>query len=110
MNNIKELNKRLNTLTQEINKIKTILSNPEVHPQSLQGRNLQSLLAVCEKNLKTVSEELSRSVPKRVGEQYYEESDGWFTYYVNVETKEKKFKLDEGDVLIQKRRDDFMRM
>lgn len=25
---------------------------------------------------------------------------GWFTYYVNVETGEKKFKLDDGDVLI----------
>ena len=26
--------------------------------------------------------------------------DGWFAYYVNIETGEKKFKLEDGDVLV----------
>ena len=31
---------------------------------------------------------------------WYKTSDGWFTYYVNVFTKEKKLQLDEGDIEI----------
>ena len=31
--------------------------------------------------------------------KYRESSDGWFKYYVNVETGEKKFKLNDDDVL-----------
>lgn len=30
--------------------------------------------------------------------KYYKFSDGWFTYYVNVRTGEKKLLLDEGDI------------
>lgn len=41
--------------------------------------------------------------------EYYQFSDGWFTYYVNVETGDKKFSLDEGDVLIESNLDDFSR-
>lgn len=26
--------------------------------------------------------------------------DGWFTYFYNVETGERKFKLDPGDILV----------
>ena len=38
-------------------------------------------------------------------------SDGWFTYYYNVNTGEKKFKLDKGDVEITDTEplDDFVR-
>ena len=25
-------------------------------------------------------------------------SDGWFTYYYNIETGEQKFELDDGDI------------
>jgi hypothetical protein len=32
--------------------------------------------------------------------QWYEWDDGWFTYYVNIDTGEKKFELEEGDELI----------
>ena len=41
--------------------------------------------------------------------EYYQFSDGWFTYYVNVETGEKKLKLDDGDVLVESNLDDFSR-
>ena len=27
-------------------------------------------------------------------------SDGWFTYYYNIDTGERKFELEPGDVLI----------
>ena len=40
---------------------------------------------------------------------YYQINDGWFTYYVNVETGDKKFKLDKDDILIDHRPDDFWR-
>lgn len=41
--------------------------------------------------------------------RYYQISDGWFTYYVNVETGDKKFKLDKDDILVDHRPDDFWR-
>ena len=41
--------------------------------------------------------------------RYYKLNDGWFTYYVNVSTGDKKFKLDEDDILIDHRPDDFYR-
>ena len=41
--------------------------------------------------------------------KYYQINDGWFTYYVNVETDDKKFKLDKNDVLVAHRPDDFYR-
>lgn len=41
--------------------------------------------------------------------EYYKFSDGWFTYFVNTETGEKKFALDPGDVLVEARQDDFSR-
>ena len=41
--------------------------------------------------------------------KYYQFSDGWFTYYVNVETGEKKFSLDKDDVLVENNLDDFNR-
>lgn len=41
--------------------------------------------------------------------EYYPVSDGFFNYYVNKETGEKKFKLDKEDVLILKNLDDFHR-
>lgn len=41
--------------------------------------------------------------------RYYLTSDGWFKFYVNVTTGEKKFKLDPGDVEVPHRQDDFYR-
>ena len=41
--------------------------------------------------------------------KYYKFSDGWFTYYVNVATGEKKFSLDKDDVLVESYLDDFNR-
>lgn len=41
--------------------------------------------------------------------KYYQFSDGWFTYYVNMKTGDKKFNLDENDVLIESNLDDFSR-
>jgi len=32
---------------------------------------------------------------------WYKFYDGWFSYYVNNETGQKKFELEEGDILIQ---------
>ena len=42
-------------------------------------------------------------------EKYYKMSDGFFDFYVNVGTGEKKFKLDENDVLVEANLDDFSR-
>ena len=33
--------------------------------------------------------------------EYYQFSDGWFTYYYNIETGERKFRLDDNDVLVE---------
>lgn len=61
-----------------------------------------------------VNDEEGRVVAKAEGlkmgsNKYYKTSDGWFDYYVNVETGEKKFKLDEYDVCVERKRDDFYR-
>lgn len=40
--------------------------------------------------------------------EYYEVHDGWFDYYVNNVTGEKKFHLDDGDVIIPRPWDDAM--
>ena len=43
--------------------------------------------------------------------EFYQTNDGWFTYYVNVKTGEKKFKLDPDDVEITApKRDDLYRI
>lgn len=31
-------------------------------------------------------------------QMWYEFNDGWFTYYVNTLTGEKKFELEDGDI------------
>ena len=41
--------------------------------------------------------------------KYYQINDGWFTYYVNVETGEKKFTLTDEDTLVLHDLDDFYR-
>ncbi len=41
--------------------------------------------------------------------KYYKFSDGFFTYYVNTVTGEKKFRLDKGDVCVEHKADDFCR-
>lgn len=41
--------------------------------------------------------------------EYYPFSDGFFSYYVNKETGEKKFKLDKDDVLVLPKLDDLHR-
>lgn len=41
--------------------------------------------------------------------RYYEWRDGFFTYFINVETGKKKFKLEDGDVLVEHDSDDFSR-
>lgn len=41
--------------------------------------------------------------------QYYKTNDGWFDYYVNKKTGEKKFKLDKDDVEVDRYADDFHR-
>ena len=39
--------------------------------------------------------------------EYYQFSDGWFTYYVNVKTGDKKLTLDKDDILVESNLDDF---
>ena len=41
--------------------------------------------------------------------EYYKLSDGFFTYYVSAKTGEKKFRLDNGDLLVEPNLDDFCR-
>lgn len=45
----------------------------------------------------------------RISNRYHKAYDGWFNYYVNVDTGEKKFKLDEGDICVDIALDDFSR-
>ena len=45
----------------------------------------------------------------RSSNEYYQAYDGWFNYYVNAATGEKKFELSEGDVLVERNQDDFHR-
>lgn len=41
--------------------------------------------------------------------KYYKTNDGWFDFYVNAETGEKKAKLDKDDILVEKPEvDDFV--
>lgn len=40
--------------------------------------------------------------------KFYEWNDGWFTYYVNVETGEKKLDLEPGDIIVNYITDDFV--
>lgn len=40
--------------------------------------------------------------------KYYQFNDGWFTYYVNTKTGQKKFELEEGDTLVDSKLDDFI--
>ena len=42
--------------------------------------------------------------------EYYEFSDGFFTYYVNARTGEKKFRLGKDDLLVKSNLDDFCRL
>lgn len=42
-------------------------------------------------------------------DKYYKFNDGFFAYYVNVLTGEKKFKLTEGDIEVEPNLDDFSR-
>lgn len=39
--------------------------------------------------------------------RYHKFSDGWFTYYVNIATGRKKFKLDPDDIEVAWEPDDF---
>lgn len=36
----------------------------------------------------------------KIRNEYYKFLDGWFTYFVNKYTGEKKIRLDEDDILI----------
>lgn len=40
--------------------------------------------------------------------EWYESSDGFFTYYVNKSTGEKKLKLEEDNILVDRQWDDEM--
>lgn len=39
--------------------------------------------------------------------EYHQFSDGWFTYYVNVKTGDKKLALGKDDILVESNLDDF---
>lgn len=41
--------------------------------------------------------------------EYYKFNDGFFTYYIDKITGEKKFELDKNDVVIDGEFDDFIR-
>lgn len=45
----------------------------------------------------------------RVMNEYYLFNDGFFSYYINKQTGEKKFKLDKNDKLVLAECDDFTR-
>ena len=39
--------------------------------------------------------------------QYYEWNDGWFEYYINEDTGERKLELEPGDVVVTHKFDSF---
>ena len=41
--------------------------------------------------------------------KYYKVSDGFFDYYININTGEKKFTLENDDIEVEKDVDDFIR-
>lgn len=41
--------------------------------------------------------------------KYYEVYDGWFRYFVNADTGEKKFQLGAGDIEVTRQQEDFCR-
>lgn len=55
-----------------------------------------------EDNLPGFTDEVKRN-------EYYSFSDGFFSYYVNRETGEKKFELDKDDICVDAKLDDFSR-
>lgn len=74
---------------------------------------LQSIGATCDRFSDIDKEERklneAEEREKNLGKRYYKTSDGWFDYYVNKDTGEKKFKLEEGDIEIDSNADDFSR-
>lgn len=45
-----------------------------------------------------------------MADEWYKVNDGWFTYFVNKKTGEKKFALEDGDVEVEPpKMDDFWR-
>ena len=59
------------------------------------------------KGYRDVSDNFVKSVPTH--NRYYKENDGWFDYFVNADTGEKKFKLDPTDICVERNIDDFSR-
>lgn len=56
-----------------------------------------------------IKEKIEQSKVEEQKEQYYRFSDGFFSYYVNKETGEKKFELGENDMEVEADLDDFIR-
>lgn len=63
---------------------------------------LDGVISSCEELSKT-NEAMSKC------NEYFKTSDGFFDYFVNRKTGEKKFKLDENDVEVESNLDDFWR-
>jgi len=40
--------------------------------------------------------------PVEIENDWYELNDGWFTYFINVKTGGKKFKLGNGDKIVER--------
>ena len=49
------------------------------------------------------------SIKMQKTNEWYKWDDGWFEYYVNIKTGEKKFELEPGDIEIFPIFDDFCR-
>ena len=80
--------------------------------QALQEKNetiLRILLGKDEPSLEDKIAEAAERSAEAGNNQYYKEKDGWFEYYVNATTGEKKMSLDEGDVCVERNVDDFLR-
>lgn len=69
------------------------------------NQSLDSLVSSAEKR----NSEQQKEQKNAPCNEYYIKSDGWFDYYENKETGEKKLKLDKNDVCIVPELDDFSR-
>jgi hypothetical protein len=53
---------------------------------------------------------VNKNLKEKDSNEWYQFSDGMFTYYINTATREKKFKLEEGDIEVDAKLDDFIQI
>lgn len=93
----------INTIGEEIlNIVDKVISEYKQLNGLYPRPKLQDVIHTCEEMSKN-------NEAKSQCNEYFKTSDGFFDYYVNRKTGEKKFKLGENDVEVESNLDDFLR-